>query len=477
MATSSRPKAPFPRICVGNLWAQDWSNVYPLVAPADADPGFSLTNILKAKEIGPLDMVRTGERFFTSLGFAPLPQTFWERSLFVKPRDRDVVCHASAWDIDAVDDLRIKMCIDQNAEDFSTIHHELGHNFYQRAYNTQPMLFRDSANDGFHEAIGDTIALSVTPEYLVRIGLLDQAPLPVERHRPAPRARARQGGVPAVRPAGRSVAMARVLGADSAGPLQQRVVGAEAAVPGHRAALAARRSSSSIPARSTTSPPARRTRAISSRSILQFQFHRALADVAGCRLPLIRCSIYESKEAGRATAGDARAGTVQAVARGAAAADRLHADGRDRDSRLLRAAAGVARLAAQGRSRGDGNGNDEWRTRTRRTRDVATDEPRMIESMRSPGAIRVGCCLPTTSPSFCGARTCARRGAAPGAAATGRSATARSFRAAPATATLIEFSHRLTSGLALLGVVALFRLDPPRAAAAAIRHGGRRRPR
>ena len=123
-------------------------------------------------------MVRYGERFFISLGFAPLPQTFWERSLFTKPRDREVVCHASAWDVDNVDDLRIKMCIEPTAEDFITIHHELGHNFYQRAYNQQPLLFRDSANDGFHEALGDTIALSMTPEYLVKLGLLDKAPDP-----------------------------------------------------------------------------------------------------------------------------------------------------------------------------------------------------------------------------------------------------------------------------------------------------------
>ncbi len=123
-------------------------------------------------------MVKYGEGFFTSLGFAPLPQTFWERSLFLKPRDRDVVCHASAWDIDFADDLRLKMCIEITGEDFLTIHHELGHNFYQRAYDKQPFLFRDSANDGFHEAIGDTIALSVTPEYLVKLGLLDKAPDP-----------------------------------------------------------------------------------------------------------------------------------------------------------------------------------------------------------------------------------------------------------------------------------------------------------
>src|ERR1700735_2454706 len=165
-----------PAHLLGNMWAQDWANIYPLVAPANADPGYDLTQILKAKQIDPLGMVHYGERFFMSLGFAALPQTFWQRSMFVKPQDRDVVCHASAWDIDYVDDLRIKMCIEQKGEDFSTIHHELGHNFYQRAYDTPPPLFRNSANDGFHEAIGDTIALSVTPEYLKQIGLLEKVP-------------------------------------------------------------------------------------------------------------------------------------------------------------------------------------------------------------------------------------------------------------------------------------------------------------
>ncbi len=167
---------PIPAHLLGNMWAQKWDNVYPLVAPKDADPGFDLTTILKGRKTDPIQMVKYGEGFFTSLGFAPLPKTFWERSMFTKPKDREVVCHASAWDIDFVDDLRIKMCIDITAEDFTTIHHELGHNFYQRAYDKQPFLFRDSANDGFHEAIGDTIALSVTPEYLVQLGLLDKAP-------------------------------------------------------------------------------------------------------------------------------------------------------------------------------------------------------------------------------------------------------------------------------------------------------------
>jgi peptidyl-dipeptidase A len=167
---------PIPAHLLGNMWAQTWDNVYDLVAPSQADPGYDLTERLQAKNTDWKQMVKYGEGFFTSLGFAPLPDTFWERSLFLKPQDRDVVCHASAWDIDYKDDLRIKMCIQVNDEDFHTIHHELGHNFYQRAYKNQPFLEEDSANDGFHEAVGDTIALSITPEYLKQLGLIDQVP-------------------------------------------------------------------------------------------------------------------------------------------------------------------------------------------------------------------------------------------------------------------------------------------------------------
>ena len=167
---------PIPAHLLGNMWAQDWQNIYPLLEPANASTGYDLTKILQARHTDAKQMARYGEAFFTSLGFAPLPATFWERSLFTKPKDREVVCHASAWDIDSVDDLRIKMCIEPTEEDFLVVHHEEGHNFYQRAYNQLPPLFRDSANDGFHEAIGDTIALSVTPSYLVKIGLLDKAP-------------------------------------------------------------------------------------------------------------------------------------------------------------------------------------------------------------------------------------------------------------------------------------------------------------
>jgi len=171
------PDGPIRADLLGNMWAQQWGNVYELVAPAGVPgTGYDLTERLAAADYDARKMVETGERFFTSLGLAPLPETFWERSLFVKPRDRDVVCHASAWSVDQAEDLRIKMCIEVDQEDFDVIHHELGHNFYQRAHNTQAPLFRDGANDGFHEALGDTIALSITPKYLEEIGLIESEP-------------------------------------------------------------------------------------------------------------------------------------------------------------------------------------------------------------------------------------------------------------------------------------------------------------
>tara|TARA_R100001244_G_scaffold96522_7_gene72321 strand:+ start:18147 stop:19985 length:1839 start_codon:yes stop_codon:yes gene_type:complete len=164
---------------LGNMWAQEWGNIYEIVAPEGAgDIGFDTTELLVANDYDAMKMVKTGEGFFSSLGFKPLPDSFYERSMFTKPADREVVCHASAWDIDNKDDIRIKMCIKVNGDDFTTIHHELGHNYYQRAYNKQSYLHLDGANDGFHEAIGDAVALSITPEYLVQVGLLDADKVP-----------------------------------------------------------------------------------------------------------------------------------------------------------------------------------------------------------------------------------------------------------------------------------------------------------
>jgi peptidyl-dipeptidase A len=170
------PTGPIPAHLLGNIWAQEWNNVYSLMDSPKPPQSYDLTKILQDRHTNAKGMVHYGEAFFTSLGFASLPKTFWDRSLFIKPADRDVVCHASAWDVDSKEDLRIKMCIQIREEDFRVIHHELGHNFYQRAYNTQPPLFQSSANDGFHEAVGDTIALSVTPEYLKQIGLIETVP-------------------------------------------------------------------------------------------------------------------------------------------------------------------------------------------------------------------------------------------------------------------------------------------------------------
>lgn len=168
-----------PAHVLGNMWGQSWANIYDLVYTPDnptADTNIDLTKILEEKDIGEIEMVEIAENFFLSLGFEPLPKTFWERSLFIKPQDHNVVCHASAWDLDSdANDLRVKMCIERNAEDFSTIHHELGHIFYYQAYSQQPSIFQGGANDGFHEAVGDLLTLSITPDYYHKIGMITEA--------------------------------------------------------------------------------------------------------------------------------------------------------------------------------------------------------------------------------------------------------------------------------------------------------------
>jgi peptidyl-dipeptidase A len=290
-------KGPLPAHLLGNMWAQSWENLYPLLAPKNADPGYSVTEILKARKIDELEMVRYGERFFTSLGFEPLPETFWERSMFVKPRDRDVVCHASAWDVDNVDDLRIKMCIDITEEDFTTIHHELGHNFYQRAYNQQPLLFRDSANDGFHEAVGDTIALSITPEYLVKIGFLDKAP---DTSKDTGLLLARALEKVAFLPFGLLIDQWRwKVFSGEITPENYTKTWWELKLKYQGVAPPGDRTEQEFDPGAKYHVPANvpYTRYFLAH-ILQFQFHRALAEAAGCKDPLNRCSIYGSKEAG-----------------------------------------------------------------------------------------------------------------------------------------------------------------------------------
>ena len=289
---------PIPAHLLGNIWAQQWDNLYPLLSPKGADPGYDLTAILKRRNTAPADMVRYGERFFTSLSFEPLPPTFWERSMFTRPRDRDVVCHASAWDVDNVDDLRIKMCIEINADDFNVIHHELGHNFYQRAYNRQPFLFRSGANDGFHEAVGDTIALSITPEYLVKIGLLDRAP---DASKDLGLLMARALDKVAFLPFGLLIDQWRwKVYSGEVKPEQYNRAWWELRRKYQGVAPASERGEEYFDAGAKYHVPANvpYTRYFLAH-ILQFQFHKALSDAAGCTGPVHRCSIYGNKDAGR----------------------------------------------------------------------------------------------------------------------------------------------------------------------------------
>tara|TARA_B110000090_G_scaffold99922_1_gene112447 strand:- start:6224 stop:8071 length:1848 start_codon:yes stop_codon:yes gene_type:complete len=290
---------PIPAHLLGNMWAQSWGNIYDLVAPDNADPGYDVTKQLAANNYDEIKMVKGAENFFTSLGFEALPETFWQRSLFTKPEDRDVVCHASAWDLDAKDDIRIKMCIQKTGEEFNVIHHELGHNFYQRAYKNQPVYFQNSANDGFHEAIGDTIALSVTPKYLKEIGLINTIPdaskdigllmkMALEKIAFIPfglmvdqwRWKVYSGEITPenynsawweLREKYQGVAAPIARDADAFDP------GAKYHVPGGV-------------------PYSRYFLA----HIQQFEFHKSLCEISGNTDPIHRCSIYNSKEAGKA---------------------------------------------------------------------------------------------------------------------------------------------------------------------------------
>jgi peptidyl-dipeptidase A len=167
---------PIPAHLLGNMWAQEWNHIYSLVEPYKGQPSLDVDAELKRQNYDALRMVKMGESFFTSLGLKPLPETFYQRSLFTKPRDRDVVCHASAWDLTFENDLRIKMCIKPTEEDLVTIHHELGHNYYYAYYYKLPVLYQQGAHEGFHEAIGDALTLSITPGYLKQVGLLKEVP-------------------------------------------------------------------------------------------------------------------------------------------------------------------------------------------------------------------------------------------------------------------------------------------------------------
>ena len=282
---------------LGNMWAQSWSSIYDIVAPETAGESYDLTALLEEKGFTPVSMVEQAEGFFSSMGIRELPETFWERSQIVRPRDREVVCHASAWDLDNEEDVRIKMCTEVNAEDFFTVHHELGHNYYQRAYKDQDFLHKNGAHDGFHEAIGDFISLSITPSYLKQIGLIEEEPsadadlallmntaldkiafLPFAISVDSWRWGVLRGETP-VSEYNDSWVMTRMDNQGIAPPAPRPAgafdPGAKYHIPGNTPYLRYFLS-----------------------YILQFQFHKAACAQAGWEGPLHRCSIYDNKEVG-----------------------------------------------------------------------------------------------------------------------------------------------------------------------------------
>jgi peptidyl-dipeptidase A len=296
-AAAQRADGMIPAHLLGNMWAQEWGNVYDLAAPPSAPPSYDIGRILEQRKTTSKQIVQYGESFFRSIGFQALPETFWQRSQFTRPADRDVVCHASAWDIDLNLDTRLKVCLRDVSDDFITAHHELGHLYYDLAYRNQPFLFRNGANDGFHEAIGDAIALSVTPEYLKKIGLIDRIPpasadLPLLLHTALDKIAFLPFGLlidkwrwevfsGQVKPADYNKAWwaLREQYQGVAPPVDRSEADFDPGAKYH------------IPA---NTPYARYFLAL----IYQFQFYRAMCRTAGYTGPLNRCSVYGSKAAG-----------------------------------------------------------------------------------------------------------------------------------------------------------------------------------
>jgi peptidyl-dipeptidase A len=292
-------KGPLPAHVFGNMWSQTWGNIYDDLEPYKGEVPLDVTKGLAAKGMKPVEMVRAGESFFDSLGLGKLPPTFWDRSMITKPEGREVVCHASAWDLTFNGDVRIKMCTEPTEEDLITIHHELGHDYYFLAYHKKPMLFQDGANDGFHEGIGDTLALSVTPEYLVNIGLLDKAPA---NEKAEMNVLMRRGlDKIAFLPFGLLIDKWRwdVFSGKTAPAdynkawwaLVEQYQGIKAPV--------ARSEADFDPGAKYHVPGNTPYLRYFLADIYQFQFHRALCKAAGHKGPLHKCSIFNSKAAGK----------------------------------------------------------------------------------------------------------------------------------------------------------------------------------
>ena len=297
-AAAERKDGMIPAHLLGNMWAQEWGNIYDIVAPPATPATYDLGQILTSRKKTPKEIVQYGEGFFQSIGLPTLPATFWDKSQFTRPQDRDVVCHASAWDVDTQDDVRLKVCIHGTSDDFITVHHELGHIYYYLSYKKLSPLFQNGANDGFHEAIGDSIALSITPEYLKKIGLIDTVPppaadLPLLLHKALDKIAFLPFGLMIdkwrwevfsgqVKPAGYNKAWweLREKYQGVAPPVDRTEADFDPGAKYH------------IPA---NTPYARYFLA----AVYQFQFYRAMCRAAGYTGPLNRCSVYGSKPAGQ----------------------------------------------------------------------------------------------------------------------------------------------------------------------------------
>ena len=303
--------APIPAHLLGNMWSQTWDNIYDLLEPYPGVGDVDVDRTLAKENYTPQQMVKSAENFYLYLGFESLPETFWKRSQFSKPADRDVICHASAWGLDGGNDLRIKMCIKQSYEELRVIYHELGHNFYQRAYSNQPALFQDSAHGGFHEAIGDTVTLSMTPAYLKEVGLVESAEDSHEAIVNRQMQRALEGI--ALLPWAKLVDEWRwgvFSGAIAPGDYNKAWWELRTRYQGIAAPVERTEADFDPGAKYHVPGNTSYTRYFLAR-ILQFQFQRALCDAAGFDGPLHACSVYGSKEAGAKLADMLEAGSSQ----------------------------------------------------------------------------------------------------------------------------------------------------------------------
>jgi peptidyl-dipeptidase A len=290
---------PIPAQLFGNLWAQQWNKIVPdILEPYPGVSGQSVDAALVSQKYDAIGMTKQAESFYTSLGMQALPASFWERSMLTRPRDREVLCHASAWQMDGSDDVRIKQCIVPNEEELGTIYHELGHVYYDLAYKNQPFMFQGGAHDGFHEAIGDTVLLSMTPGYLAQVKLA--APTKPSREAVINQQMKMAADKIAFLPFGKLVDQWRwKVFSGEVKPENYNKVWWELREKYQGVAPPLGRSEEDFDPGAKYHVPGNTpyTRYFLS-FILQFQFHRALCEAAGYKGPLHECSVFGNKEAG-----------------------------------------------------------------------------------------------------------------------------------------------------------------------------------